>query len=202
MINIESEENNWADISTDFDETMIKEKSPYKIAVASFRYALEQSCATKFLKNLIKNYARYRITRDVSAFYSLLEGCPVTILNKCAEKLHPNEKWIKLIEELKPEKVGIVSRNSHELISMCLKKLEMKLPFPIEIVAANEPEIIDGVYTGRVNLKVDNGKGLADRVKEKEYICGQEEKSNLEKMGFHCLKAKPGLYICSNHRIF
>jgi hypothetical protein len=188
------------DFLTDFDRCMIKEESPYKQVFAYFLY-LHGFTRMNFLKESIKKYKDYKESGNVSIFYSLFAGCPVEVLDKTVEKYNQNKKWNSLVENLK---IGIVSRNSSRIISKYLNLNSEKFKeqnSEINIVAANKPEIEDNVCTGNVELIVNNSD-LVDYVKEKDYICGDDEKKILDDSGIHSMKLGNGLYICSKQKIF
>lgn len=186
-----------SDILTDFDGTMIKEESEYMEILA---YFLKNSHHATFLKDVIKEYIDYKKTQDVSQFYSLFKGCPVEILDNIVKHVHQDEEWNELIEKIGVKKVGIISRNNGRVISKYLDRLNF--PYAeINLVAANNPEIKDGIYTGKVEMIVDN-KNLADFIGKKEYICKAEEKRIIEKSGIDCKRLKGGLYICKKRKLF
>lgn len=188
------------DFLTDFDRCMIKEESPSKQVFAYFLY-LHGCIRMNFIKESIEKYRDYKKNGDVRIFYSLFSGCPVEIIDKTVDRYKQNRKWNRLVEKLK---IGIVSRNSYGIISKYLNLNSKKLKeqnSEINIVAANNPEIKNNVYTGNVELIVNNCD-LVSYVKEKDYICGDDEKKILENSGIHFMKMGNGLYICSKKKVF
>jgi hypothetical protein len=186
-------------VLTDFDETMIENQSHYTQIYIYLK--TKNFYAIHFGSKLLWRLIKYKKTGDLSFFYSIFEGCPVEVLDKTVKKLKQNEEWNNLIEKLKPEKIGIVSRNNQRIILNYLTNLKEK-PAEIIITAANVPETKDGFYTGRVKLNVKN-ENLIDFVKKKEYICSEEEKKileNYEDINFE--KVTSGLYIFYKPKIF
>jgi hypothetical protein len=188
------------DLLTDFDGTMIKEESEYIELLMLF--FTQHKNHFNFLKDLFIEYCDYRKTKDVRGFYALFKYCPVKTFDKIANLVTINNQWKKSIEEeLKPKEVGILSRNNQRIISGCLENFN----YPnakISLVAANNPKVENGFYTGEVDVSVDN-YNLADFMDGKGYICGDEEKRILEKSeGIHCERLKSGLYICRRKKIF
>jgi hypothetical protein len=187
------------DILTDFDGTMIKEESQYLQVYAYLLYSLGNNCSD-LIKKVFRGYRDYKKNKDVSVFYSVLKGCPVNILDDIVFKCKKNEKWEKLLVKLKPQKIGIVSRNNNKFI---LKYLDTQKnqSWTINITAANKPEIKDEIYTSKVEIIVDDSN-LIDFVREKDYICGKDEIKILENFGVYPKKTDTGLYICSKEKIF
>ena len=188
------------DILSDFDGTMIRGESTYRQIFAYFSY-LSGDKRISFLKKLIKNFHNCR-KRDIVFFYSMLEGCPVKILDNLASQCKENERWTKLIERRNLNKIGIISRNSSRFINEYLNFKEYG--GKADIVAANEPEIVNDIYTGGINSIVTNNT-LIDFVREKDYIHGKDEKKILESFGdseIHIIDVGHGLYICSKRKIF
>ncbi|MCK5150092.1 hypothetical protein KAJ87_04165 [Candidatus Pacearchaeota archaeon] len=184
------------DVLTDYDGTMVKEQGMYNLVFAYF-LSLSGLNRINFVKNAVLTYKDYRKNNDVRPFYSLLKDCPVKVIDKVVEKYSPNWVWNGCVGNLK---MGIVSRNNHEIISEYLKI--KKDPSEVEIVAANKPKIENGVYTGEVELIVNNGN-LVKFVEKKDYLCGKEERKILEsyfKINFR--KEGEGLYLCSKKKIF
>ncbi|MAG50752.1 hypothetical protein CL621_03910 [archaeon] len=181
------------DILSDFDEVMIKGQSAYK-EVLTYFWSLPIVDNIKFIERAKEKYFEYIETGDVRAFYELLSGCQVKVLDRVANKLKKNKRWHNLVGNTK---VGIVSRNNRRII---LKYLKLN-SIDAEIIAANEPEILGDIYTGNVDIIVNNDK-LVDFVKEKDYICGDEEKEILEGFGIDSIKLDKGIYICSNQKDF
>jgi len=187
------------DIISDFDKTMIKEESPYIQIINSLKCTENNFFGST--KKVITAYLKYNHTKDLSFFYSIFRGCPREIIEDTSNKLKQNEEWEKLIEKINPSRVGIVSRNNHDIISKYLEKIKGN-GFPdIEIIAANKPETEEGFYTGNVELVVDN-KNLIDFIKKKDYICGSNEKRILDNLDLYFKKAGEGLYICSRKQFW
>jgi hypothetical protein len=186
------------DILTDFDGTMIKEESQYVEVLAYF--FSKHNNRLEFAKEMFNMYKNYKKNGEVCNFYSLLKGCSVEVLDRITGWISQNEKWNKLIEFLKPQKIGIVSRNNKKIISKYLDELNYQSA-EISLVAANNPEINEDFYTGKVEIIVNN-KNLIDFIGKKEYICDVEEKDILEKLGAYPKKIKGGLYICEGRKIF
>jgi len=193
-----------SDILTDFDEVVINGQSVYRQLFAYFLY-LNDYGRMNFTGELIKNYMNYKKGGNISAFYSIFAGCPVEVVDKTVGKNRQNERWNNLINKLKLKKPGIVSRNSFRIISRDLDSGRFdKNDFKIKIVAANEPEIVNDVYTGEVNLIVTNNN-LIDFVREKDYIHGEDEKKILESFGdsgIHIIDVGHGLYIGTKQKYF
>lgn len=187
------------DILTDFDKTMINEQSFYKQILAYFSY-LRGLDRLSFLGKLMKNYEKCR-TKDVRFFYFMLKECQVKLLDEIVSGYTNNERWDELVDKLGMRSIGIVSRSNQRLISKYLN-LKIGENNNIVIVAANKPEIKDDVYTGNVELVVNNDN-LIDFVEEKAYICGKDEKKILERrFGIYFLNMKHGLYISTKQKIF
>lgn len=188
------------DILSDFDEVMVKGQNAYREVFAYFLYLpiLEK---IKFMEKARRKYFEYMKTGNVRTFYEMFEGCPVEVVDKVVPNFKQNEKWYRLAEGLK---VGVVSRNNRRLILKYiishLSEFE-KQHIKADIIATNEPEIAGNVYTGNVEIKVNNNN-LIDFVREKDYICGDDEKRILEHFGVNSLKAGDGLYICSKQKSF
>ncbi len=189
------------DILTDFDEVMIKGQSPYVQIFAYFLH-LDNHDRISLIKRLVKSHKDYKKDKDVSTFYSILAGCPVEVIDKTVSKYKQNKRWDKVINKLNLGKVGVISRNNDRIIVryLNLKKLEESF-IETRVIAANNPEIKDDIYTGNVELIVNNDN-LVDFVKEKDYICGREEKEILENSGINSIKIDNGLYICTKQKIF
>jgi len=190
------------DILTDFDNTMIKEQSFYKQILAYFLY-LNNFDRLSFLGKLIKNYGKCR-TKDVHFFYSMFAGCPVEVVDKTVYKCTQNMYWDELIDKLGVGSIGIVSRSNQRLISKYLNLKFEEQYIEMNIVAANKPEIKDNVYTGDVKLIVTNDN-LIDFVREKDYICGREEKKILESFGdsgIYIIDIGHSLYISTKRKFF
>lgn len=183
------------DILTDFDGTMIKEESTL---LQAYSYFFNSKNKLHFMKDIFEDYRNYKKSGDVSFFYALFKGCPVNIIDNVVNKCHQSRNWNKLIEKLRPQKIGIVSRNRQGFI---IKYLDNFNRAEINITAANKPEIENGIYTGKVEIIVNNNN-LIDFVKEKDYICGKDEIKILEKFGIYPKKTDTGLYICSKEKIF
>ena len=186
------------DVLTDFDGTMIKEQSQYLEVLAYFFFRNQKHI--QFAKEVIKEYVDYKRNSNVQGFYSLFRGCPVEILDKIVKRLYQDEAWNGLVENLKPKKIGVISRNNKRIISEYLKQLNYPST-KINLVAANNPEIKDGVYTGEAQIIIDNNN-LAEFIGKREYICREEEKRIVEKSGIDCKRFKGGLYICKRRKIF
>ena len=177
-------------VLTDFDKTMIIEESILKCIKACFSESPNQ---LKFARELIRNYREYKKNSDIQEVYKLFGGCPVNVLEQITTSLHINDEWYNLIERLGLKEITIVSRNIESLISKYVR--EQSLPVRVESIIANNPEIENGVYTGRVISKVNNAN-LASLVKGEIYICGEEEKRILEKAGLYPKSVKEkGLFI-------
>lgn len=174
------------DILTDFDGTMIKEDSVSMQIYTYFFYKKDNHIG--FIKNILKGY----INKDIHCFYSLFNGCPIEIIDNIVKKFHQNERWEKLIEELKPKRIGTISRNNKRIILKHLDNLQDK---NINLIAANKPEINNNLYTGKAEVIVDN-KRLIDLIKGKEYICAREERNILKEFGVYSTKLDKNLYIC------
>lgn len=188
---------NSVDVLTDFDEVIIKEQSIYMQLHAYFSF-LSLREKWSFSRKLIEAYQDYKRTEDVSFAYSLLAGCPVSIIDGIVPYLKQNQKWRDLINRLNVKKVGIISRNNAGIISKYLDfARECFADVDLEIVAANEPEIEEGIYTGRVELSVSNNN-LEDFVYDKGYICGIDEKRILEPQGFNFSCCGNGLFMVGN----
>jgi len=186
------------DILTDFDGTMIREESQY---VEVLTYFFHKSNKIGFVKEVLKEYQNCKKKEDIKGFYSLFKGCPVETLDRLVKVINQNKKWDNLIESLKPKKIGIISRNSERFISKYLDELDYR-PAEISLVAANIPEIAEEVYTGKVEMIVDN-KNLIDFIGKKEYICDEEEREIIEKSeNIRSERLKNGLYLCSRKKIF
>jgi len=197
MNNIEKEIEE-VDILSDFDGTMVKGGIPYKGILI---YLLLQECPFNFFKEITKNYSEYKKTQNPKEFYKLFKGCPVEILDHIAESMHQNEEWNKLILNLNPQKVGVISRNSKRLISKYLE-LNDNLPASIKLIIANEPEIDNGKYTGEANIFV-SPINLNRLTRTKPYICGKEEKRILEKQDIYIKRtSNSGLYICERNKSY
>ncbi len=176
------------DILTDFDEVMINGHSKYKQIFARL-LCLSVTDNIKFIEKVKENHIKYMETGDVRFFYELFEGCPVEELDKVANRLRKNKRWHRLFNG---KKVGIVSRNNRRIISKYLSLNSID----VDIVAANEPEIIGEVYTGKVELVVNNNN-LIDFVERKDYICGDEEREILDGFGIGSINLDKGIYLCS-----
>jgi phosphoserine phosphatase len=187
------------DILTDFDGTMIKNESQYLQVYAYLVYSIGNN-HSNLIKKVMKGHINYKKNKDVSVFYSVLKGCPTDILDNIVSRCKQNEKWNTLLTKLNPKKVGIVSRNNGRFI---LKYLDMQKnqSWEINITAANKPEIENDIYTGEVEVIVNNNN-LIDFIRKKDYICGKDEIKILEKFGVYSKKTDTGLYICSNKKIF
>lgn len=193
-----------SDILTDWDGVVINGQGVYRQLFAYF-LSLNDYGRMNFTGELVKNYIDYKKEGDISAFYSMFAGCPVKVIDKTVGKNRQNERWNDLIDKLKLKKPGIVSRNSFRIISRDLDSGRFdKNDFKIKIVAANEPEIVNDVYTGEVNLIVTNDT-LIDFVREKDYIHGKDEKRILESFGdsgIHIIDVGHGLYIGTKQKYF
>ncbi len=186
------------DMLTDFDGTMIIERSPYIQTFNYISYLWEQH-SYKNLRKVIIKILRYEISKDIRNFFYLFEECPIEVIDKSTDKLRQNDEWLNVIERLKPEKIGIVSRNNRGFIKRYLDTKE--LSDKVKIIVANVPEIKNGIYTGNVKLYVNNGN-IRDIIGKKEYICGKEEMKILKNFEMFSKNLKRGLYICSKKRIF
>jgi hypothetical protein len=185
-----------ADVLTDFDRTMVREQTPYIEAILY----LAHNPNFKKISGLFKKFIKYKQKKDARYFYSFFEGCPVEVLDRTLEFIHPNEDWERLVEREGIEKVGIVSRNSVRIISEYVEQFHPKYISP-ELIVANIPEIKDGIYTGKVDLQVEL-RNLARVIKKKPYICGKEERKALEDAGMYCKSTKGEVYICEDTRLF
>ncbi|MCK5043872.1 hypothetical protein KAR52_02635 [Candidatus Pacearchaeota archaeon] len=190
---------NEVDILTDFDGTMIKEESQYLQIYAYLSYSMGNNCLN-LIKKVAKGYKDYKKNKDVSVFYSVLKGCPTNVLDDVVFRCKQNEKWNRLLAELKPQKVGVVSRNNNKFILKYLD-LQKNQSWKINIIAANKPEIENEIYTGKAEIIVNNNN-LIEFVRKKDYICGRDEIKILENFGIHYKKTNTGLYICSKNKIF
>ena len=186
------------DVLTDFDGTMIKEQSQYIEILAYFFFRNQKHI--RFAKEVAKEYVDYKRNSNIQGFYSLFRGCPVEILDKIVKRLYQDGAWNELVEKLKPKKIGVVSRNNNRIISEYIQQLNYPLT-KVNLVAANNPEIKNGVYTGEAQIVIDNNN-LAEFIGKKEYICREEEKRIVEKSGIDCKRLKGGLYICKRGKIF
>jgi hypothetical protein len=188
---------NSVDILTDFDEVMIREQSIYMQLHSYFSF-LPLKEKWGFSKNLIEAYKNYKRTEDVSLVYSLFAGCFVEVIDEIVPSLKQNLKWSDLINKLNVKKVGIISRNSTRIISKYLDfAKEFFVDMDVRIIAANELEIENGIYTGRAKLLVNNDN-LKDFVYDKGYICGKDEKRILESQGFSQPFSENDLFIFGN----
>ncbi len=186
-----------AEILSDFDKTEISEESAYSEVFAYLRNRPDIS----LLKNIISTYVRYKRTGDVKDFYSLFHGCPVEVLDQIALKLHQRQEWEELMQKERIKKVGIVSRNNKRIIQKFIEN--PKHPgLELSIVAANIPEIKDGIYTGKVEVIVNN-ENLSTFISDKGYICRNEERRIVEKdEGIRSESKRNGFYICWRKKIF
>ena len=151
-----------------------------------------------FFGRLTEAYKNYKRTGDVSFVYSLFEGCPVEIKEGIVPRLKQNSKWSNLIHKLNVKSVGVISRNSFRFVSKYLNFVKDSFAgMDLRIIAANEPEIESGIYTGKVKLFVNNDN-LKDFVYGKCYICGKDEKRILESQGFAQQSSENGLFIFGN----
>ena len=188
---------NSVDVLTDFDEVMIKNQSIYMELHAYWSF-LSLKEKWSFSKKLIEAYKDYKRTGDVSSVYFLFEGCPVEVIDEIVPNIKQNPKWSDLIHKLNVKKVGIVSRNSTRIISQYLNfTKESFTDIDLQIIAANEPEIERGNYTGSINLFVSDDN-LKDFVYDKCYICGADEKRILELEGFVQPFSENGLFVFGN----
>jgi phosphoserine phosphatase len=187
------------DLLTDLDGTMIREESQYMEVLALMFQNYQRPFS--FTKELIKGYKDYKKNDDLNGFYSLFKNCPVEVLDEITKGFTLNPKWDKSIQELKPNNIGVVSRNSTRIISKYLEQLNYPIS-NIGLTAANIPEIKNGIYTGNVEIVVNN-RNLADFINKKPYICGKEEKRIVEKSeGIQSERLKSGLYLCRRKKIF
>ena len=186
------------DVLTDFDGTMIKEQSQY-LEVLAYFFSRNQK-HIRFAKEVAKEYVAYKRDNNIKGFYSLFKGCPVEILDNITAKLYQDEEWDELIEKEKPKKIGVISRNNNRIILKYLQQLDYPST-EIVLTAANIPDIKNEIYTGEAEIVIDNNN-LADFIREREYICREEEKRIVEKSGIDCKRLKGGLYICKRRRIF
>jgi hypothetical protein len=168
--------------------------------VLAYLFCRDNPRRIHFIKEIAKEYIDYKKTEDIRGFYALFKGCPVRVLDRIIKSLHQNEEWDELIGKLKPKKVGVVSRNNGRIISGYLERISCS-DFKTELVVANYPEIRNSIYTGEVEIVIDN-HNLAKFVGKKEYICGEDEKRVLEKSRINCKKLKGNLYICEKKRLF
>ena len=141
------------DVLTDFDGTMIKEQSQYLEILAYFFFRNQKHI--RFAKEVAKEYVDYKRNSNIKGFYSLFRGCPVEILDKIIKRLYQDEAWNELVEKLKPKKIGVISRNNNRIISEYIQQLNYPLT-KVNLVAANNPEIKNGVYTGEAQIVIDN----------------------------------------------
>ncbi len=197
LTNLEPSNVKEVDILTDFDGTMIKEESEY---LAILAYFFRNSHRVKFLKDVAKEYVDYKKTKNVERYFSLFEGCPIETIDNLVRHLHQNEEWNEAIQKLGIREVGIVSRNNQRIISRYLEGLNLSY-VETSLVAANNPESRNGVYTGRAKINVSN-ENLANIIGKKEYLCREEEKRIIEKSGIDCKRLKGGLYICKKRKLF
>jgi hypothetical protein len=176
---------------SDFDGTMIEKESIPLEVLAYLSWKPQNKFS--FALEIFKEYEAYKRTEDIEKVYSLFKGCPIEILENITPKIYLNDKWIKLVERLGLQEMTVVSRNIESVIAKFVR--EQSLPVKIKSIIANNPEIENGVYTGRIIPKVNN-VNLAGLVKKGIYICGEEEKRILEKAGLYPKKVKEkGLFI-------
>ena len=191
------------DVLSDFDKTMIRKESAYRELFAYFSH-LPCDKRVGLLRKLIKNFHDCR-KRDLVFFYSLFRGCPVEVIDKTVDKNRQNKNWDELIDKENFKEIGIVSQNNQGIILeyLNLKKSEEQ-HVKVKMVAANEPEIVDGIYTGKVTLNVTRNN-LIDFVREKDFIHGIYEKRILESFGdsgIHIIDVGYGLYIATKQKYF
>ena len=191
------------DVLSDFDKTMIRKESAYRELFAYFSY-LPCDKRVGLLRRLVKNFQNCK-KRDLVFFYSLFKGCPIEVIDKTVDRNRQNENWDELIDKENFGEIGTVSQNNYRIISgyLNLKKSEEQ-HIKVKMVAANEPEIVDGIYTGKVTLNVTKNN-LIDFVREKDFIHGVYEKRILESFedsGIHIINVGYGLYIATKQKYF
>ena len=113
--------------------------------------------------------------------------------------------WNELIGKKNFKRIGTISQNNHRIIKkyLNLKKFREQ-DAEINIAAANKPEIVNGIYTGKVELIVTNFN-FSDFVREKDCILGKCEKKILERFGgsgIHVTDEGHGLYIGTKQKYF
>jgi len=184
-------------VVVDFDQVFIKEQTIYYEYLAYFLF-LSRDKKLDFLKEAIVSYFSYKKNKDISLVYSPFGGCPVEVLDNVIYLLHANKNFINLIDSFGINSFEILSRNNKRIISKYLNLIKSSFDdLTIGIYEANEPEIKKGIYTGKVNVLVNNNN-LEELISNKIYICGRNEKRILSLQGLCPSYSEKNLFVFGN----
>jgi|GEM_PF-6335431 len=139
-------------VQTDADGTIYKGNLLISLGWSYLRFLFGQKKYLQFTDRLIKLpffYFLSYIPRYTFTVFLPFKDCPIELINEIKNPL--KEKWLAKVEELKPDKIIIISHQEKTILKTFIQNVPELRKYNFEIISNTAP-IKEGKFTGKSEI--------------------------------------------------